>query len=263
MRPPGEPLQQMYLHLSIDFWKADIMSLSPEGAFLVVRMLPPGRTWYFFSEGSRVLLRNDRPVAVHPRLNVERNYIDVPRNNAFAGYRRVKFRDTPCVLLDDRVDLPLQRAEWDPARSPFRFRIRLSDGLFDTASHVRVIVEQDVDLTKLLKLKASGVPASIDALQPPVTRTHLTRPCREFTSRDRMSPTTDDVHTPCLACAQVIDREGRAALLETLLPLYPTLARLYQSYAASDPETSAFELTSDQFMAFCKVRSLRGTVIQA
>ena len=41
----------LFLHLSIDQWRADLMASTPEGNFITHRMLPPGRTWFFFSEG--------------------------------------------------------------------------------------------------------------------------------------------------------------------------------------------------------------------
>jgi hypothetical protein len=81
-RPSGNSAlsRQLFLHLSVDNWKADLMAVSPDGGFFTFRMLPPGRVWYFFSDGhNRVLLRNDRPVAKHPRLGFERNYLDLPR----------------------------------------------------------------------------------------------------------------------------------------------------------------------------------------
>jgi hypothetical protein len=49
--------QRMFLHLSIDQWKADLMALTPEGNFITHRMLPPGRTWFFFSEGTCIHAR--------------------------------------------------------------------------------------------------------------------------------------------------------------------------------------------------------------
>lgn len=42
-------------------------------------------------------------MAFHPRLNLQRNYVDVDKTDVFQGYRRVKFRDTPCVEPPEKV----------------------------------------------------------------------------------------------------------------------------------------------------------------
>lgn len=65
-----------------------------------------------------MLLSNDVPVATHPRLSLQRNYIDLQPIEAFEGYHRIKFRDTPCIEPPDKVRCLPAYHQSSPASSP-------------------------------------------------------------------------------------------------------------------------------------------------
>lgn len=56
---------------------------------------------------------------------------------------------------------------------------------------------------------------------------------------------------------QVVEEEEAKRMCTELAPVYGILARVYQLYAAADPEEEPFELFWDGFLQFCLVRSLK------
>jgi hypothetical protein len=65
----------------------------------------------------------------------------------------VRVRDTPCVAPADKMALALMRAEWDPYRSPFAYRVKMSHDLFDGVGVVVRAIENDMRYTKLVDMK--------------------------------------------------------------------------------------------------------------
>jgi len=113
------------------------MRSDDSGRFTTCRMLPPGRTYYFYSEAGRVLLQNDRPVGFHIRLRAQRNFIDVPKTQVFEGYKEMNVRDTPCFESSETAHLAQAIPAWDPYRSAFVHRMKyFKNALFDTGGKV-------------------------------------------------------------------------------------------------------------------------------
>ena len=134
-----------------DDWKPDEMQISygdgsfqtqylgsaPElvANFLLHRMVPPGRVWYFYSQGWRVLCARDQPMAVHPKLHVNRNFVDIaPRSGRLdASILRVAPRTEPWDDMeeDDLKVLVTSKPEWDLRRSLFTARERVGGAYYD------------------------------------------------------------------------------------------------------------------------------------
>ena len=46
-----DPSRPLYLHLECDHWQADQLDLMEPFGFVRFRVLPPGKQYYFFSQG--------------------------------------------------------------------------------------------------------------------------------------------------------------------------------------------------------------------
>ena len=65
----------LYLHLQCDNWRADEVELEDSG-FVRYRVLPPGRNYYFFSQGDEVLIADDHLSEIHPKVHCRRNFVE-------------------------------------------------------------------------------------------------------------------------------------------------------------------------------------------
>lgn len=76
---PHNPDEPIYLHLSCDDYKEDLMLPDPEksGTYSSLRMVPPGDLTFYFSFGSENVVAEDQPKKV---TTVAEN-ITVPKTN--------------------------------------------------------------------------------------------------------------------------------------------------------------------------------------
>jgi|MDSY01.2.fsa_nt_gb tetratricopeptide (TPR) repeat protein len=199
---------KLYLHVMFDDWKPDEMQISygdgsfqtqylgsaPElvANFLLHRMVPPGRVWYFYSQGWRVLCARDQPMAVHPKLHVNRNFVDIaPRSGRLdASILRVAPRTEPWDDMeeDDLKVLVTSKPEWDLRRSLFTARERVGGAYYDE-DMVTEALTNDLSLTKVVSMKVVASEEELSDLQEALEKVYgdLVALFRWYAARDDLS----------------------------------------------------------------------------
>lgn len=66
-----------------------------------------------------------------------------------------------------------------------------------------------------------------------------------------------DVYLSLSDASQVVEEEEAHRMCTELASVYGILARVYQQYAAADPDEEPYELFWDGFLKFCMVRLMR------
>ena len=200
---------KLYLHVMFDDWKPDEMQISyGDGSvesqlphrgvselaadFRLDRMVPPGRIWYFYSQGWRVLCARDQPIAEHPRLHVSRNFVDIaPRLGRLdPSILRVIPRTEPWDEMeeDDLKILVTSKPDWDLRSSLFTARERVGGAYFDEEMITEALTN-DLNLTKILPMKVVANEEELSELQEALEKVYgdLVALFRWYAARDDLS----------------------------------------------------------------------------
>mmetsp|Transcript_10854 Transcript_10854/g.25223 ORF Transcript_10854/g.25223 Transcript_10854/m.25223 type:complete len:1024 (-) Transcript_10854:191-3262(-) len=171
----------VYVHLMLDDWKPDNMSVERifpkrnqkdavgaragpgeqqqggEVTYKLSRMLPPGRVWYFFSQQGRVLCACDQLMANHPRFHVPRNFVDIePREGRLKAnlvMSQPRLHGWVSMPEDVLSSMRVSRPEWDVLHSIYASRGQNNAGRFLDEDAVSDALRTDLGLTKLLAMR--------------------------------------------------------------------------------------------------------------
>ena len=250
----------VWLHLSTDGWKADSMFVDEEtGGFILHRALPPGRVWYYFSVGGRTFLSSTDRVAMHPRLNLERNYMDITPANSTnvttenSGYnKKLKNVDAlKCTKQTSNRKTKINKGgeRVDAYGIPLKGSVLLNNevGDFVRARPRDVALSQHIERLNTVTLKPQWDPYR-SPFKLRVQLFHDIFDSQEAVLRPALS---NDIGYTKLVAMKVCTSKELTDLISQLEANYSIYCRLFQLYAAADTTSDPYDLGWEEFEAFC------------
>ena len=254
----------VWLHLSVDGWKADAMFVDEEtGGFILHRALPPGRVWYYFSIGGRTFLSSNDRVDMHPRLNLERNYMDItPANSHTTKTEGHSTKDRPNRKLKAIDFTRARRLESDGKKKLNKGGVRVDAygiplkgsallnnevGEFVKARPRDIPLSQNIERINTVTLKPQWDPYR----SPFKLRVQLFHDI--FDSKDAVlrPALSNDIGYTKLVAMKVCTTKELGDLVSQLEANYSIYCRLFQLYAAADTTSDPYDLGWEEFEAFC------------